>query len=258
MKQIFFLILCTVTVTVMAACGSNGENAESSAGAEESGAAEEQQEEAENSPEETAASEETDTGSESADSEGTGEDEAGGSADGENYEPYEYEEVWADVGLEVESSKEALQSDYEKLVKALTNEHKQQYDSYVNGVTTAIEAETTIELHYNRFMNNVPDILMDTKRVELETREIDFVRQQLIKGMENMIDAIEPMDTELEGKTAQEALDELNSAIDESNHYDALGHVQLQRILEETGALKPENEDDYLDFIDEQLNEEKL
>ncbi|MGY4690728.1 hypothetical protein [Salibacterium sp. K-3] len=256
MKQVFFLVLCTLTVTVMAACGSDGEDAESSAGAEESGEAEEQQEE--NKAEETAASAEKDNGSESTDSEGTGEDEAGGSADGEDYEPYEYEEVWADVGLEVESSKEALQSDYDKLLEAITSDSGLQYDSYVSFFQTAIDTQTTIEYHYNSFMDEVTDMVMDTKRVELETKEIDFVRQQFIKGMENMIDTIEPMDTEMEGKTVQEVLDELNSAVDESNHYQALGHVQLQRILEETGALKPENEDDYLDLIDEQLNEDKL
>ncbi|RSL30547.1 hypothetical protein D7Z54_25265 [Salibacterium salarium] len=256
MKKTALLLTLTFIIVLMAACSSDDENTEAADDAKTDSETQEEENE-----EESEESESEDNGSNLADA--SSEEEQDTEEEEEEYEPYEYEEVWEDVGLEVESSKDEINSDLEKFQPLLISDTKQDYRGYISSVLTSVQAEVTVGYHYKRFMNNVPDMLMDLKRVELETNEMDYARQQMIKAYEKAIDTIEPLESEIDdihdGNFDTESMNELENNLLEVYHYEALACVQLQRLNEEEDIeLELEGEDALLDFIDENLIEDKL
>ncbi|MDQ0300644.1 vacuolar-type H+-ATPase subunit I/STV1 [Salibacterium salarium] len=257
MKKTALLLTLTFIIALMAACSSDDENTEAADDAKTDSETQEEENE-----EESEESESEDNGSNLADA-SSEEEQDTEEEEEEEYEPYEYEEVWADVGLEVESSNDEINSDLEKFQPLLISDTKQDYRGYVSSVLTSVQQEVTVGYHYKRFMNNVPDMLMDLKRVELETNEMDYARQQMIKAYEKAIDTIEPLESEIDdihdGNFDTESMNELENNLLEVYHYEALACVQLQRLNEEEDIeLELEGEDALLDFIDENLIEDKL
>ncbi|MDQ0298937.1 hypothetical protein J2S78_001357 [Salibacterium salarium] len=254
MKKSALILTLTFIVALMAACSSDEEDTEA---ADDAAANSEAQEEV--NGEETE-SEDKDNESNLADVSSEEEQDTG---EEEEFESYEYEEVWADVGLEVESSKDEINSDVEKFQPILNSLRKIDYHRYINGILNSMQAEDTVGVHYKKFMNNIPDMLMDLKRVELETNEMDYARQQMIKAYEKAIDTIEPLESEIDdihdGNFDTESMNELGNNLLEAYHYEALACVQLHRIYEEKDVdLEPGDEDEVLDFIDNYIIEDKL
>ncbi|MBM7095935.1 hypothetical protein JSY36_09225 [Bacillus sp. H-16] len=143
------------------------------------------------------ASEEDDTQPEESEESTIGSD--GEEASGENeedngFERFEYEGAYPGIGIAVESSEEDLENDMIKFIEVIEGENGHEYTFNLENVGKSLENNVNVNYHYERFAEVVAKAHRDLQRLELETDEWDFARQEYLKAIESHRDAAEKLE----------------------------------------------------------------
>ncbi|QQK81214.1 hypothetical protein HUG20_15755 [Salicibibacter cibi] len=271
-----------LSVTLLAACGDDeeeatgdgatdndddtteAEEAEESDGTDEDIEATEEEEESENDTENGSSrdfDEEDDNGSWRDFAE---EEDESGNNGGNSFEPFEYEGAWPDVGVEVESSESDLEDDLVVFFEAQIDEefpqHSSEYTSYLRSVVNAVEQNVTVDVHYDRFMDVVPERIRNMERAEFTTDEVEFIRAAYLEGMQVHHDVVEILDGQFDDIHEEQHDPELEEAfydgIVEGNHLLATAYIQMVQIAEETDVIDIDELTEMEEFIENNYFEE--
>ncbi|QQK74896.1 hypothetical protein HUG15_04280 [Salicibibacter cibarius] len=250
-----------LSVALLAACG-DGEETTGEDDAPDSDGDTNEVEEVEDVDEEEENEDENGSSEDSAEEEGETENN-----DGNSFEPFEYEGAWPDVGVDVESSESDLEEDLVVFFEAQIDEefpqHSSEYTSYLRSVANAVEQNVTVDIHFNRFMDVVPERIRNMERAEFTTDEVEFIRTAYLEGMQIHHDAVEALDDQFDDIHEEQHDLELEEAfydgIVEGNHLLATAYIQMVQIAEETDVIDIDEltemeefiEDNYLDDVED-------
>ncbi|MGO4889911.1 hypothetical protein ACJ2A9_19360 [Anaerobacillus sp. MEB173] len=182
------------------------------------------------------------------------------------FEKYIYQGARPNVGIEVTSIEEDIKKDLEGFYKALEDkeypEHTKDYTFYVKNVLAAVQQRVTVDYHYRSFMKTIPERIRSLKRLELETKEVEFIRKHYLEAMEIHHKAVATLDgrfSDIHNQVHDPELEaDLYTAVEQGYHYLALASIQLVKIAEDTSILDINEMNETEEFIEEFLIEDQI
>ncbi|SDO57966.1 hypothetical protein [Alkalicoccus daliensis] len=182
------------------------------------------------------------------------------------YDPYMYEYEDADMDFEfyeenLEEEPPAIQSSEEEIEADLavffdTLYAYSEYDSlfYLGNIIDSVEHQITISTHIESYRNQADPVMYDLMGIELNTAEVNFIREYYIDGMFEHSLAIDMLDfyTDYieEGTHEQYMVDDFYEGVDAGLYYLFTAQQQLLDIAKETDVLEEEDLQELEEEID--------
>ncbi|GAK03140.1 hypothetical protein JCM19037_1435 [Geomicrobium sp. JCM 19037] len=176
----------------------------------------------------------------------------------EDVEPEE-EQTDSPEAIEVTSSEDDLEEDVITLLESQivdpdNPQNMREHPYYLSAVFTAMEVRTTVDVHYNRYMDNVPYQIRNLERAEFSTPEMTYYADEFLLAMELHTEAVESLDgnfDEIHNDTAQDVEEAFVEQVVAGNEHLANAYEQLILIADEYDLVDLRELRDLEDFIED-------